>query len=76
MAVITSGIDDIARRVTELGSRISRTAKTDTKLPFAQLVGEPPQIFMLIVCGCHEPEKLGGRQPRNFTIVKSHELAA
>jgi hypothetical protein len=27
MAVITSGIDDIARRVTELGSRINRRRK-------------------------------------------------
>jgi hypothetical protein len=31
---------------------------------------------MLIVCGCHEPKKLGGRRHRNFTIVKSLEPAA
>jgi hypothetical protein len=38
----------------------SGTAKTDIKLPFAQLVGESPQIFMLIFYGCHEPKKLDG----------------
>jgi hypothetical protein len=30
MAVITSGIDDIARRVTELGSRIPGHGKPDS----------------------------------------------
>jgi hypothetical protein len=40
----------------------SATFEAGGKLPFAQLVREPPQIFMLIVCGCHEPKKLGGRR--------------
>ena len=54
----------------------SAALKTDRKLPLAQLAGKTSQMFLLLICSCHEPEKLGGRRHQNFTIVKSPEPAA
>ncbi len=54
----------------------SAALKAGSKLPLAQLAGKTSQMFTLLICSCHEPEKLGGRRHQNFTIVKSPEPAA